>query len=119
MTLELGAAKPFGQNDLSLFNAINSVLRALLSGNILPTRTKNTVRKFKVVASILKQDDDFKLNLAEDVPNFSSFQKGQVIAAQQSRNYIAQQDHTCILFPNIHVKKGLRAGLILEDIEQN
>jgi len=117
VTLELGAAKPFGQNDLSQFNAINSVLRALLSDNILPTRTKNTVRKFKVVASILKQDDDFKLNLAEDAPNFSSFEQGQIIAAQRSGNYIAQQDHTCILFPNIHVKKGLRAGLILEEFK--
>lgn len=36
-TLELGHAKPFGQNDLAAFTAINHVLRAVVSEQSLPS----------------------------------------------------------------------------------
>lgn len=117
-TLELGQAKSFGQNDLSQFVAIDRVLRALIADEALPSRHKTPIRQFKVIESILKRDDDFQLNLASSAPNFSVFYQGDVIATQQSQNYIAHDHEVRILFPNVNVAKGLRAGLILQEISE-
>ncbi|OJU97768.1 MAG: succinylglutamate desuccinylase, partial [Acinetobacter sp. 38-8] len=116
-TLELGKAKPFGQNDLSEFASTDQMLRAVLAEQILPVRAKHTIRQFKVIDSILKQSDDFQLQLNADAPNFSTFQKGEVIATQQVSNYVANDQQVWILFPNPNVKTGLRAGLILKEIK--
>lgn len=116
-TLELGKAKPFGQNDLAEFASIDQVLRAVLSGQALPIRHKSSIRQFKVIHSILKQSEDFQLQLSADAPNFSTFQKGEVIAMQQTGNEVAVDQQVWILFPNPNVKIGLRAGLILTEIE--
>lgn len=117
-TLELGQAKPFGQNDLSQFVAIDRVLRALIADEALPSRHKTPIRRFKVIESILKKDDDFQLNLESSAPNFSLFHQGDVIATQQSQNYIAHEHEVRILFPNVNVAKGLRAGLILQEMSK-
>ncbi|MCU4606877.1 succinylglutamate desuccinylase [Acinetobacter radioresistens] len=116
-TLELGKAKPFGQNDLAGFFSTDQMLRAALSGQALPNRQKQDIRQFKVIDSILKINDDFKLNLSADAPNFSTFQPGEVIATQQAGSYVVQDQPLWILFPNPEVKTGLRAGLILKEIK--
>ncbi len=115
-TLELGKAKPFGQNDLAEFASTDQVLRAVLSEQALPCRQKPSIRQFKVVDSVLKQSDDFQLQLSADAPNFSTFQKGEVIATQQAGNYVVDNQQVWILFPNPNVKMGLRAGLVLKEI---
>ncbi|MCU4577415.1 succinylglutamate desuccinylase [Acinetobacter courvalinii] len=116
-TLELGKAKPFGENDLAEFASTDQMLRAVLAEQPLPIRQKSAIRQFKVVDSILKQSDDFQLNLSADAPNFSIFQQGEEIATQQARAYIAHDQQVWILFPNPNVKIGLRAGLILKEIK--
>ena len=115
-TLELGKAKPFGQNDLAEFASTDQVLRAVLSEQALPCRQKPSIRQFKVVDSVLKQSDDFQLQLRADAPNFSTFQKDEVIATQQAGNYVVDNQQVWILFPNPNVKMGLRAGLVLKEI---
>lgn len=115
-TLELGQAKPFGQNDLSQFHAIDQVLRAIISQQALPKRTKAPLRSFKVTDSILKTSEDFKLNLDSAAPNFSMFQKGEVITFQHGKDDLIASQDVYILFPNPNVALGLRAGLILSEI---
>lgn len=115
-TLELGKAKPFGQNDLAEFASTDQVLRAVLSEQALPCRQKPSIRQFKVVDSVLKQSDDFQLQLSADAPNFSTFQKDEVIATQQAGNYVVDNQQVWILFPNPSVKMGLRVGLVLKEI---
>ena len=115
-TLELGHAKPFGQNDLASFAAIDQVLRAVESGQQLPERKRQAIQASQVTDSIIKTEDDFQLNLADSAPNFSVFQPGDVIAVQQGKPYAVAQQPVWILFPNPQVKKGLRAGLILTEL---
>ncbi|MCH7392895.1 succinylglutamate desuccinylase [Acinetobacter dispersus] len=116
-TLELGKAKPFGENDLAEFASTDQMLRAVLADQALPIRQKSDIRQFKVVDSVLKQSEDFQLKLSADAPNFSTFQKGELIATQQAGDYVAHDQQVWILFPNPKVKTGLRAGLILKEIE--
>lgn len=120
VTLELGKAKPFGENDLSEFFAIDQVLRRFIVGQDLGQRKKPAIRQFKVFDSILKTEENFSLNLADDAPNFSTFQLGEVIATQVDEQqhvfeFVAQFDQVFILFPNPKVKLGLRAGLLLAE----
>lgn len=116
VTLELGKALPFGQNDLAQFSQIDKVLRAMISHQPLPTRQKPTfLRTFKVKESILKTSDNFVLHIANDAPNFTTFDSGSMMA--QDGELVTSYPHPVyVLFPNPTVKVGLRAGLVLEEI---
>ena len=117
VTLELGQAKAFGQNKLQDFAAIDQVLRGLVSASSSKPRQSQPIRAFAVLESIIKYDADFQLHLADSAPNFSSFAPGALIASQQRKNYIVGAETAYILFPNKHVQPGLRAGLILKEIQ--
>lgn len=122
MTLELGKAKAFGENNIVEFSAIDCVLRQMVAAKKFAHRHKAEIRQFKVVDSILKIAEDFSLNLPDDAPNFSVFHLGEVIATQVNRegqvlDYMARLEQVFILFPNNKVKLGLRAALILEEIK--
>ncbi|MFP1928524.1 succinylglutamate desuccinylase [Lonsdalea quercina] len=112
-TLELGKARPFGQNDLGQFSAIDCVLRALVSAGDIPPRTGAPLRVFGVDSSLIKRSDDFQLFLADDTPNFTRIDHGTLLCEQAGESYRVQPRHAWILFPNPNVALGLRAGLVL------
>lgn len=120
VTLELGKAKAFGENDLSQFQAVGQMIHALIKAETFPLRTIKTspMRHFQVIYSLMKSDDDFQLMLAVDAPNFTVFQQGEIVAKQSSGTYVVQHAQEWILFPNPSVKKGLRAGLMLVEKQQ-
>jgi len=122
-TLELGKAKPFGENDLQQFSGINSGLINLVAENNLfesnASEKKASLTVYKVADVIIKHSDQFELHVADDVANFTEFPKGYVIAndymkaTSEANIYQVQEESGYILFPNRHVKSGLRAGLLL------
>ncbi|MCC8287612.1 succinylglutamate desuccinylase/aspartoacylase family protein, partial [Escherichia fergusonii] len=65
-TLELGKARPFGSNDLQQFAAIDRALRAAVSEVPLPERAGEAIRVFRVMHSLIKHSEDFKLHLDDD-----------------------------------------------------
>ena len=65
---------------------------------------------FTVVGQIDKQSDQFVLNVASDVPNFTPFRAGTVLAEDGDYCYRVEHDEERIVFPNPKVKPGLRAG---------
>lgn len=114
-TLELGKAKPFGQNDLRQFASIDRVLRAIISGQALPARQTAAIRVFDVSDSIIKQSDEFVLYVEPTAPNFTAFEAGTPLATDGGQTYIMHDGTAYILFPNPNVAKGLRAGLVLKE----
>lgn len=112
-TVELGKVKAFGQNDMHNFKDVISTLTNLISGNDLGLKTYNEADFliYKVNQVINKQHHDFKLNFAEDIPNFTDFAKGQVLAFEPDREYKAEVDGEAIVFPNADVEIGQRAIL--------
>lgn len=115
-TLELGKALPFGCNDLSQFQATDTMLRSVVANQPLPPRGKTSaMRQFQVQYSLLKQHDDFKLYLSDDAPNFTVFEQGDLLCTQQQQETRVQHTQEWILFPNPNVQKGLRAGLMLTE----
>lgn len=111
-TLELGKVRAFGQNDLARFAFADSALRQMLAdepgdGSLaLP-------RVFTVIDQITKQSDSFELLFANDVANFTAFERDTVLARDGEYRYVVRHDEERIVFPNAGVKPGLRAGLLV------
>lgn len=117
-TLELGKARPFGQNDLSRFAGIDRALRLLLSGQTpaLPAFANPRFHLFRAKYDLTKHSDAFVLHLADDVENFTALPDGFLIAEDGDTRYVAQGGEERILFPNPKVKPGLRAGIVIEPV---
>jgi succinylglutamate desuccinylase len=111
-TLELGKVRPFGQNDLSRFTPSDAALRRLIAGEA-PSKDAAALKVFTVVGQIDKQSEQFQLHVAGDVPNFTPFARGTVLANDQMYRYEVSHDEERIVFPNPKVKPGLRAGLMV------
>lgn len=108
-TLELGKVMPFGRNDLSRFSGADAAVRSLISGSRCSGAPMPRV--FTVIGQITKQSDAFALHMSDDVPNFTPFRKGTVLASDGDYRYAVTHDEERIVFPNRTVKPGLRAGL--------
>ncbi|MCC8391076.1 succinylglutamate desuccinylase [Paraburkholderia sp. MMS20-SJTR3] len=115
-TLELGKVRPFGQNDLTRFAGADLGVRALLAGTRVEERSDATLpRVFTVIDQLTKQSDAFELLVAPDVPNFTPYPQGTVLARDGAYSYTVRHDEERLVFPNATVKPGLRAGLLVID----
>lgn len=113
-TLELGKVYPFGHNDLSRFTQINQALRALISTGLFPQGCwQQQLVCFDVCHELLKDADDFELDISTDVKNFAAFKQGERVAHSSAGEYCAQADGEAIVFPNANVPLGGRAALML------
>lgn len=115
-TLELGKARPFGDNCLRQFSAINGALQALISAQPLPERRQAPIRLFRVEQSIIKRSEAFTLHLSDDTANFTPLVVGSLLYEQPGENYRVPYDNARILFPNPSVALGLRAGMIVTEV---
>ncbi|TAM04379.1 MAG: succinylglutamate desuccinylase [Paraburkholderia sp.] len=111
-TLELGKVQPFGHNDLARFAAADAAVRRLVAG-VAPDARAPMPRVFTVIGQITKRSDAFELHVAADVPNFTPFARGTVLANDGDYRYVVGHDEERIVFPNPTVKPGLRAGLLV------
>ena len=108
-TLELGKVRPFGENDLARFAHADEAVRALVAGGV--RHAAPMPRVFTVIGQITKQSDAFELFMADDVANFTAYEKGTVLARDGDYRYTVSHGEERIVFPNRTVKPGLRAGL--------
>lgn len=116
-TLELGKVRPFGQNDLTRFADADHAVRQMVSGGE-GDESASMPRVFTVIDQITKQSDQLELHVAADVPNFTAFAKGTVLAQDGDYRYTVRHDEERIVFPNPSVKPGLRAGLMVVETTQ-
>ncbi|WP_206996759.1 succinylglutamate desuccinylase [Trinickia mobilis] len=116
-TLELGKVRPFGQNDLTRFAGADSAVRQMVSG-AEDAQDAPMPRVFTVIGQITKQSDQLELHVAADVPNFTAFAKGTLLARDGEYRYTVWHDEERIVFPNPSVKPGLRAGLMVVETTQ-
>lgn len=115
-TLELGKAQPFGQNDLTPFAVTKAALRALLAGQ--PARAANAQPlRYEVTQQITRQSDAFVLHMSAQTQNFTAFARGTLLAEDGETAYRVREETEYVLFPNPHVAPGLRAGLMLKEID--
>ncbi|WP_422121139.1 succinylglutamate desuccinylase [Neptunicella marina] len=118
-TVELGKVKPFGQNDMSRFAAADRCLRRLIC-EITPNFASDvdeTALLYKINQVINKTHPDFKLHFSDDIPNFTDFAKGTVLASESGNEYCTEQDGEAIVFPNADVALGQRALLTVIPVD--
>lgn len=120
-TVELGKVKPFGENDMANFAGVKASLTALVSGQplSLTAYNKNDFSFFEIDQIIDRQCENFKLNFADDVENFTDFPIGTVIAIDGEHEIKTQKQGEAIIFPNANVAIGQRALLTVIPVDVN
>ncbi|HFB66303.1 MAG TPA: succinylglutamate desuccinylase [Aeromonadales bacterium] len=116
-TVELGQVAALGENDLSRLTLTDQAVKALITAADWPKLShQSMLTLFQVKDEIIKTSDKFKLNIGEDVANFTHFQKGFKLAEDISSGYeyIIQSEKDVIVFPNTKVPVGQRVALIAE-----
>lgn len=117
-TVELGKVRAFGENDMSKFADADSALRDLVSTSQYEAKsTLQSTELFRVNQIINRHQEDFALHFSDDAPNFTGFQKGDLLASETGADYPAQVDGEAIVFPNANVALGQRALLTVVPCE--
>jgi succinylglutamate desuccinylase len=114
-TLELGKARPFGQNRQINLAPLRARLEHLIEGNEPESETGlDGLQLFTVAREIIKRSNAFKLHLDEGVENFSPIEQGYVLAEDAGdARWVVEEKDARIIFPNPRVANGLRAGLLI------
>ena len=114
-TLELGKARPFGQNEQVNLERLESRLIQIIEGNESGQAEElDGLQLFSVAREIIKHSDHFHLHLPADIENFSELSKGYLLAEDLAETrWIVEEEGARIIFPNPKVKNGLRAGILI------
>lgn len=117
-TVELGKVRPFGQNPQANFAACRRTLAALISDELgdLGEFEPSQHHIYQVLRSINRTQQDFELAFADDVPNFTEFAPGELLARDGSQQITAQTPGEAVIFPNANVALGQRALLTVKEI---
>ncbi|PYE31170.1 succinylglutamate desuccinylase [Idiomarina fontislapidosi] len=120
-TVELGKVKKFGENNRADFQAAEDTLRRLVGESELsfPPFDPEQHFMFAEAQTINRQHEDFELNFADDVANFTAFDKGDLLAIDGGEHRYAQHDGEHIIFPNAQVALGQRALLTVIRVPTN
>ncbi|WP_241242233.1 succinylglutamate desuccinylase [Thalassotalea sp. G2M2-11] len=112
-TVELGKVKPFGENDMTQFVDVEQTLTRFISGQEIELGNYDAkdFNIFVISQIINRTHENFKLNFADDVKNFTDFPVGEVLAYDGDNVIKAEQPGEAIIFPNAHVAIGQRALL--------
>ena len=116
-TLELGKARPFGQNAGVNVERLEQRLTHIIEGTepSLEQASLEGLQMFSVAREVIKRSDAFVLHLPDDVENFSELAEGYLLAEDvASTRWVIEESGARIIFPNPKVKNGLRAGMIIE-----
>ncbi|WP_241971865.1 succinylglutamate desuccinylase [Aliidiomarina taiwanensis] len=116
-TVELGKVRPFGQNDMSRFAQVKSMLEQLLRDTLeLAPLQPEALHIYQVCRNINRTETDFELNFPNEVANFTSFPVGYELARDGETRYKVEAEGEAIVFPNAKVALGQRALLTVVPI---
>lgn len=114
LTIELGKAMPFGQNEPQRLNRLQQCLAHELANRtwqpapLVPAE----LNVFQVTQEILKNTSQFVFNFSDTVANFSQFPPGGLLAEDVDRQWIVGNQTEVVVFPNAQVALGHRAALM-------
>jgi len=114
-TLELGKARPFGQNQGVDVSRLELRLKQIIEGCEPATDERlDGLQLFSVAREIIKHSDGFLMHLPADIENFSELPRGYLLAEDLANSrWVVEEQGARIIFPNPKVKNGLRAGILV------
>lgn len=119
-TLELGKARPFGQNQAVNLDRLEAMLQTLIRGDdpVAEGAPLDGLKLFAVSREVIKHSDHFRLHLDDAVDNFTELDQGFLLAEDiGGTRWIVEERGARIIFPNPRVKNGLRAGILVVPTE--
>ncbi|WP_104204670.1 succinylglutamate desuccinylase [Billgrantia saliphila] len=112
-TLELGRALPFGHNDLAPLAPMGQLFDALIEGREPAGAAPERMVFFRVAHELMRRSHDFRLCFADDIPNFSEFAHGTLLAEDgEAGAFCVEGEPLHVIFPNAAVELGARAALL-------
>lgn len=113
-TIELGSAKPLGQNQDIDLSELEHFLSQLIEG-VLPQADAiaDDMQVFRVSREVIKKSEQFQMFLPETVDNFVPLVQGFCIASDENGPNIITEENARLVFPGPNVPIGQRAGLIV------
>ncbi|WP_111746388.1 succinylglutamate desuccinylase [Salinisphaera orenii] len=112
-TLELGRVASFGCNDLDALAPMARLLAARVAGVAPTERPADRMQFFETDYEVVRHGPDFELAFADDTPNFTRFEPGQLIARDAGYGETRVEDQPAyVVFPNAKVERGARAALL-------
>ena len=118
-TLELGKVERFGENNMQDFELAIKGLNELVSGNYqfsAQPRGNTKLNLYTVKDEIVRHSEHSKLNIADDVENFTPLKAGDELLYDPQKPYIISSSEHRIVFPNNKVPVGQRMALIIEPL---
>nr|WP_267897750.1 succinylglutamate desuccinylase [Dongshaea marina] len=114
-TVELGKARPFGQNDMSRFTEASSMLEQLVceAEPGIESWQPEQLLIYQVNRTLIKHSDEFYFTFSDAVANFTEFPRGHLLAVDGSLEHRVELDFEAIVFPNARVAKGERTCLLV------
>ncbi len=111
-TLELGKARPFGQNEQVNLDRLEQRLIQIIEGTEPEGEgSLDGLQLFSVAREIIKHSDSFHLHLPADIENFSELSKGYLLAEDLAETrWVVEEEGARIIFPNPRVKNWLARG---------
>jgi succinylglutamate desuccinylase len=112
-TIELGKVKGFGQNDMTRFTQAKQTLLNLITQDELTYSNFDFAdfELFEVYRTINRTEENFSFTFTDEAANFTGFAKGELMAMDGNKRYLAEVDGEAIIFPNAKVAIGQRALL--------
>lgn len=113
-TVELGSARPFGQNQTVDLTVLETHLSHLIAHGISPTPpVPAKLPLFQVSRVLMKKSASFRLCLDHKTDNFTPLQQGFCIAEDSDGPVFVDEVDARLVFPDDSVPVGQRAGLIV------
>lgn len=118
-TLELGKVQSFGQNNPDDFKAAINCLDHLIQDQNIPEHQPENLIEYKVVAEIMKNSDEFKFYVPDNVENFTAYPQGYLIAEDFDYDYRVVLESESVVFPNINVPIGQRVAVMVRQVNRD
>ncbi|MBE9608695.1 succinylglutamate desuccinylase [Chitinilyticum piscinae] len=119
-TVELGSARPFGQNDSVDLGKMEAYLTQLIGEGLPqhPLHGESYAAQvgcpvFRVSREIIKHSREFRLLIDGKTDNFTPLPQGMLLAEDGEHQTVVTEASARIIFPNPDVVPGQRAGLII------
>ncbi len=118
-TLELGKARPFGDNQLVNLDLLEQRLHALIAGcEPADDQSLDGLQLFAVAREVIKHSEAFTLHLPAAIENFSELPVGYLLAEDLGdTRWMVEEAGARIIFPNPRVHNGQRAGILIVPAE--
>ncbi|MBU1329334.1 MAG: succinylglutamate desuccinylase [Gammaproteobacteria bacterium] len=118
-TLELGKARPFGDNQMVNLDLLEQRLHAIIAGaEPEDDPSLEGLQLFAVAREVIKHSDAFTLHLPAAIENFSELPLGYLLAEDLGdTRWTVEEPGARIIFPNPRVHNGQRAGILIVPAE--